>query len=147
MNILGICNANVSGAALLIDGEVAACVNEERFSRIKNDRAFPVQSVDYCLKYAGLKRSDIDYVPCGGWGGLDETFLPQLVGELMETALADPAAIPQIKDRTRVSVERDHQARAENTEAILGLGFRRDQINYFDHHLSHAYTAVLSFAI
>lgn len=31
MNILGVCNANVSGASLFVDGKVLASVNEEQF--------------------------------------------------------------------------------------------------------------------
>ncbi|MEQ1761282.1 MAG: carbamoyltransferase N-terminal domain-containing protein, partial [Vicinamibacterales bacterium] len=51
-----------SAACLVVDGEIVAAVQEERFSRIKNDPAFPKRAVDYCLRTAGLTASDIDYV-------------------------------------------------------------------------------------
>lgn len=50
-----------SAAALLKDGEVIAAAQEERFSRKKHDHSFPRQSIDYCLKEAGISTSQVDY--------------------------------------------------------------------------------------
>jgi carbamoyltransferase len=38
-----------SAAALVVDGEIVAAAQEERFSRIKNDSAFPAQAIRYVL--------------------------------------------------------------------------------------------------
>ncbi|MBN1526141.1 MAG: carbamoyltransferase [Candidatus Omnitrophica bacterium] len=63
MHILGISAFyHDSAAALVKDGEVIAAAQEERFTRKKHDQSFPVNAVGYCLKEAGLKISDIDYV-------------------------------------------------------------------------------------
>lgn len=63
MNILGISAFyHDSAAALIQDGRIVAAAQEERFSRKKHDARFPNLSVDYCLKQAGIKASDIDYV-------------------------------------------------------------------------------------
>ena len=51
-----------SAAALLADGEIAAAVQEERFTREKYDSRFPKRSVDYCLQTAGIGPDRIDYV-------------------------------------------------------------------------------------
>lgn len=51
-----------SAAALLIDGEIIAAAQEERFTRIKHDHNFPTLAVDYCLKEAGITPEDLDYV-------------------------------------------------------------------------------------
>ncbi|MCQ9207278.1 MAG: carbamoyl transferase [Omnitrophica bacterium] len=141
MKILGVCNAYVSGATLFIDNNVVASVNEERFSRIKNHRTFPIQSINYCLRYAGLTVSDIDYIACGAWGGISQEFLPYVVEELIDAVLNDPTAKEIINDRTRVAIEKDHQFKNELMENLLKLGFQPEQINLYDHHLSHAYTA------
>ncbi len=63
MKILGL-NAfhGDSAAALLIDGQLIAAVEEERFTRIKHWSGFPAQSINYCLREAGLDLSDIDHV-------------------------------------------------------------------------------------
>ena len=51
-----------SAAALLVDGQMVAAAQEERFTRKKHDPAFPQQAVEYCCQEAGLKPSDLDYV-------------------------------------------------------------------------------------
>ena len=39
-----------SAAALVVDGELVAAAQEERFTRKKHDARFPKHAVDYCLK-------------------------------------------------------------------------------------------------
>ncbi len=51
-----------SAAALLVDGEIVAAAQEERFTRRKHDPGFPVEAISYCLGEAGLRLSDIDHV-------------------------------------------------------------------------------------
>ena len=51
-----------SAAALLVDGEVVAAAQEERFSRCKNDERFPEQAVRFCLKQGGAGLVDLDAV-------------------------------------------------------------------------------------
>jgi carbamoyltransferase len=48
-----------SAAALIRDGEIIAAAEEERFSRIKNDRRFPARAVNYCLEEAGIQQNDL----------------------------------------------------------------------------------------
>src|SRR5438874_738191 len=51
-----------SAAALVVDGEIVAAAQEERFTRCKHDPAFPEHAVAYCLRAAGLTPSQVDYV-------------------------------------------------------------------------------------
>ncbi len=63
MNILGIsCFYHDAAAALLVDGQLVAAAEEERFSRKKHDSDFPRRAIDFCLRQAGLRRDDLDYV-------------------------------------------------------------------------------------
>lgn len=63
MNILGISAFyHDAAAALVVDGEIVAAAQEERFTRKKHDSGYPRNSIDYCLKFAGLDAKDIDYV-------------------------------------------------------------------------------------
>lgn len=48
-----------SAAALVIDGRIVAAAQEERFSRLKHDAAFPRQAIAYLLAEAGLTLDDI----------------------------------------------------------------------------------------
>ena len=51
-----------SAAALIVDGEIVAAAQEERFTRKKHDSDFPRNAVAYCLREGGLSASDLDYV-------------------------------------------------------------------------------------
>jgi carbamoyltransferase len=51
-----------ASAALLIDGELAAGVEEERFSRLKHQAGFPGRAANWVLESAGVQPHDIDHV-------------------------------------------------------------------------------------
>jgi len=65
MIILGL-SIELSAAAIMIDGEVIAAAQEERFSRIKNDERFPLKSIEFCLNKAGIEGNQIDMVAIPG---------------------------------------------------------------------------------
>ncbi|MUP44951.1 hypothetical protein E0K83_04235 [Gramella sp. BOM4] len=63
MKVLGIsAYYHDSAAAIISNGEVLFAAQEERFSRIKNDAAFPVKAIKFCLNEAGLDLKDIDFI-------------------------------------------------------------------------------------
>lgn len=63
MYILGISAYYHDSAACLVqDGNILSAVQEERFTRVKNDSAFPEQSIKYCLDQAGITLSQVDHV-------------------------------------------------------------------------------------
>ncbi|MBG87097.1 MAG: hypothetical protein CMO80_09385 [Verrucomicrobiales bacterium] len=69
-----------SAAALVVDGQIVAAAQEERFTRIKHDHNFPTNAVEYCLKEAGIEPEDLDYVvfydkPLQKFDRLLETYL------------------------------------------------------------------------
>ncbi len=51
-----------SAACLVIDGEIVAAAQEERFTRKKHDAGFPANACRYCLAEAGLKAGDLTLV-------------------------------------------------------------------------------------
>jgi carbamoyltransferase len=51
-----------SAAALMVDGEIVAAAQEERFTRKKHDPDFPQNAVDCCLREAKLQPEELDYV-------------------------------------------------------------------------------------
>jgi carbamoyltransferase len=63
MKILGIsAHYHDSAAALVIDGVPLAAVQEERLSRRKNDAAFPLAAIEWCLEHAGIDADALDAV-------------------------------------------------------------------------------------
>ena len=63
MVILGI-NAfhGDASAAIVVDGQLIAAAEEERFNRIKHSAGFPRRAIAYCLAAAGVKPSEIDHL-------------------------------------------------------------------------------------
>ncbi len=49
-----------SAAAVVVDGEIVAAAQEERFTRKKHDDGFPTHAVKYCLEYSGLSLNELD---------------------------------------------------------------------------------------
>jgi carbamoyltransferase len=70
-----------SAAALVVDGEIVAAVQEERFTRKKHDDGFPANAIRSCLDQAGLEPGQLDYV-----GFYDKPLLK--FERLLETYLA-----------------------------------------------------------
>ena len=50
-----------SAASIIVDGEIIAAAQEERFTRIKHDSNYPKNAIDFVLKYANLKIS-VDHI-------------------------------------------------------------------------------------
>jgi carbamoyltransferase len=74
MNILGInaYHANAS-AAIVVDGQLVAAVEEERLNRVKYAAGLPVLAIQYCLDQAGVKITELDHIaiprdPWARWG-------------------------------------------------------------------------------
>ena len=51
-----------SAACLLVDGDIVAAVQEERFTRKKHDARFPSHAVAYCLREGGITVNEVDLV-------------------------------------------------------------------------------------
>src|ERR1035437_6269143 len=51
-----------SAAALLIDGNIVAAAQEERFTRKKHTPDFPINAIKYCLEYSGCSIDELDSI-------------------------------------------------------------------------------------
>ena len=122
-----------SAAALVVDGAIVAAAQEERFTRIKHDRAFPVHAIAYCLEEAGIEAADLDYVgyydkPLLTFDRLLETYLTHAPRGLRSFAKAVPA---WLKEKLWLKRELDKG---------LGKAYRKRYV-YTEHHESHAASA------
>ena len=62
-NILGISALyHDSAAAIIVDGEIIAAAQEERFTRKKHDPSYPNNAIQYVLSEAGLELNQINFV-------------------------------------------------------------------------------------
>jgi carbamoyltransferase len=122
-----------SAAALVVDGQIIAAAQEERFTRKKHDPGFPAEAVQYCLREAGLSARDLDYVvfyekPLRKFERLLETYLAFAPEGLRSFAMAMPV---WLKEKTRLRAVIRESLGADVTAPIV----------FTDHHESHAASA------
>src|SRR3989304_100605 len=89
-----------SAAALVVDGAIIAAAQEERFTRIKHDPAFPMHAIQYCLEEARLGPADLDFVafydkPLLKFDRLLETYLAFAPAGLRSFSMAMPLWLKQ----------------------------------------------------
>jgi len=122
-----------SAAALVVDGEIVAAAQEERFTRIKHDHAFPTHAIAYCLEEAGLQPGDLNYV-----GFYDKPFLK--FERLLETYLAfAPAGFRSFLKAMPLWMRQKLHLPREIRRELHG-DYRRG-IVFTEHHESHAASA------
>lgn len=119
-----------SAAALVVDGDILAAAQEERFTRIKHDPEFPKHAVDYCLREAGLTPEQLDYVvfydkPLLKFDRLLETYLAFAPQGFQSFLMAMPLWL-----KTKLHLPR------EIRKALGGRYAKR--IAFTGHHESHA---------
>src|SRR5439155_9237191 len=122
-----------SAAALVVDGKIVAAVQEERFTRKKNDSDFPSNAIDYCLREAGLRPEQLDYV-----GFYDKPFLK--FERLLETYLAyAPSGFASFMKAMPLWLKKKLYLPREMS-AGLGHAYKKRYV-FTEHHESHAASA------
>ena len=122
-----------AAATLVVDGKIVAAAQEERFSRIKQDKAFPIQSIEYCLAEAGIPASALDYV-----GFYEKPLLK--FDRLLETYVAyAPAGFASFLQSMPSWLRQKLHLPREIRSALGGAYSRR--IVFTEHHESHAASA------
>jgi carbamoyltransferase len=121
-----------SAAALVIDGDLVAAAQEERFTRKKHDAAFPANAVRSCLEIGGRAASDVDYIayyekPLVKFDRLLETYLAFAPSGFRSFARAMPLWAKR-KLHLPALIRRE-------------IGVRDVPIVFLDHHESHAASA------
>src|SRR3954463_15972704 len=135
MRVLGI-NAifHDPEAALIVDGQVVAAAEEERFSRRKHGKRpvpfaaweLPELAAAWCLESAGIRPGDLDAVAY--------SFDPGLSRDAAGLGLNDPW------DHLRV----DYARRAPQFLAAALPGLDPEQVRFVPHHVAHAASAGLA---
>ena len=144
MKILGVSNTIDSGACLIIDGLLVSSVNEERFTREKSTRNFPIESIRYLLNKFKLTSSQIDVIACSAWKGLGEiNTLSQLTKDIIEISSQGTFAQKKILERIDSSLSSNNLNKLTLEKNLLELGFESKNILYVNHHEGHALTSFI----
>jgi len=142
MNILGINYSHDASACLIVNSKVVMAIEEEKMSRVKQDKGWPVHAISKILQSAGLSPSDIDVVAFGGhayaYNGVNETKFR------FSKNPADKRA--EIRDRImtyyhlkKTTISNSNQQLFE--DEVRKQGFTKAIVKFYNHHLCHAYSA------
>ena len=124
-----------SAAALLVDGQLVAAAQEERFSRLKHDASFPLQAVRYVLEEAGIRYDELSAVafyekPLLKFERLLETYHAFAPRGLSSFLKAMPVWMKEKLFFRRMIGTHLHE-----------LGSKKVPLYFPEHHLSHAASA------
>ena len=140
MYILGISSFyHDSAAAIIYKGEIIAAVQEERFSRKKNDSSFPINSIKYCLKEANISIEQVGYFvfyekPFLKFERLLETYLAYAPRGFKSFSKSMPLWIKEkLFQKNLIKKEIN---KIFNTKINL-----EDKLLFCEHHFSHASSA------
>ena len=135
MYILGVsCFYHDAAAALLKDGVLIAAAEEERFSRVKHDYRFPMNSIRYCLNQARIEGRDLDYAV------FFEKPFRKFDRILMTTLQSYPQAWKVFRE-SMISWMVDKLWIATTLQTVLGVN--KEKVLFCNHHLSHAASTFL----
>ncbi|MBL4608355.1 MAG: carbamoyltransferase [Pseudomonadales bacterium] len=127
-----------SAAAVIKDGIIKAAAQEERFSRLKFDAAYPYQAINYCLSYCEIGIDDIDYVVF-----YDKPYLK--FERLIETYLTfSPRGFNSFRKVMPVWLKTKLFQKKILQKNLLrhGAGFdSNERLLFTEHHMSHAASA------
>ncbi len=121
-----------AAAALVIDGELVAAAEEERFNRVKHCAGFPALAARWCLADAGLAPHDLDHV------AVSRDPRANLGRKLLRT-IRHGASARYLKGRLE-NASRIRDVGSALAEA-LGVDELRAQVHNVEHHQAHVASA------
>ena len=137
-----------SAACLVVDGEIIAAAQEERFTRIKHDQNFPTHAVRYCLQEAGITADELDCVgfydkPLLKFDRLLETYLDYAPAGFRSFLKSMPLWMKEklwMPDLIRSEMAKANGVEDHRAQKKAGKKFQW-QLLFGDHHESHAASA------
>src|SRR5437660_1744999 len=137
-----------SAACLVVDGEIVAAAQEERFTRIKHDHNFPLHAARYCLKEAGITAAQLDHVgfydkPLLKFDRLLETYLDYAPAGFSSFLKSMPLWLKEklwMPDLIRTELAKTSGEDDERAAKKRGKKFQW-KLLFGDHHESHAASA------
>jgi carbamoyltransferase len=137
-----------SAACLVVDGEIVAAAQEERFTRIKHDHNFPLRAAGYCLNEANLDVKSLDYVgfydkPLLKFDRLLETYLDYAPFGFSSFLKSMPLWMREklwMPDLIRTEMAKASGEEHERSAKKAGRKFQW-KLLFGDHHESHAASA------
>lgn len=155
MTILGVWDGHDAGAALLVDGELVAAVNEERLTGRKLEVHFPTRAIAECLRIASLSADAVQVVAAS------TSDFAKTLGRLMPSTKESYYQVRRRKARPGMLATVTRAAKYAMTEwrpdpmsravsrrwlrrELARVGVRSSALKLYDHHACHAAAAFAS---
>ncbi len=127
-----------SAACLVVDGDIIAAAQEERFSRIKHDPRYPINAVNFVLEYGNFKLKDIDHIvfyekPFLKFERLLETYLAFAPSGFKSFSMSMPLWLKEKLFQKKMLF--NELKKSDNNFNDI------NKINFSEHHFSHAASA------
>ncbi len=123
-----------AAAALMVDGKLIACMQEERFSRVKNDASYPRYAVEACLSQAGISAQELDQV----------IFYENIFLKADRVLRSASAHFPRAWKQFPKAIASQFGNKLWVLDQISNhLDIPRSKVSCIDHHLSHAASCFL----
>ena len=127
-----------SAAAIIVDGQIIAAAQEERFSRIKHDSSYPKNAVEFVLNYSNLSLSQVDHIiffekPFLKFERLLETYVGFAPKGFVQFAKAMPVWLRDklFQKKQIINFLKEHDNNFKDEKKLC----------FSEHHLSHAASA------
>lgn len=123
-----------SAASIVINGEIIAAAQEERFTRIKHDPRFPVNAINYCLEEAFIEADEIDLIVF-----YDNPILTyeRIVNNMLRF---NSSSVDHFAEATKSILGLKLWVERDVKKAIGNLG-KSNSLVFAGHHFSHASSA------
>ena len=123
-----------AAAALVVDGELVAAAEEERFNRIKHVAGFPALAAEWCLAEGGIRPEELDHIAVSRDPRAN-------VGQKLLRTIRHGASARYLKARLQNAAK----IRDVKTALVDSLGVERDalraQVHNVEHHQAHVASA------
>src|SRR5947208_6118047 len=123
-----------AAAALVVDGELVAAAEEERFNRVKHCAGFPALASAWCLADAGLRPDDLDHVAVSRDPRAN-------IGQKLLRTIRHGASARYLKERLQNAAKVRDVGTALADALAVERGMLRAQIHNVEHHQAHVASA------
>ena len=127
-----------SAACIVQDGKIVAAAQEERFTRVKHDRGYPFNAIEFVLKFSKKKLSEVDQIvffekPFLKFERLLETYLAFAPRGFTQFSKAMPTWLKEklFQKKMLINSLKKHDENFNDESKLF----------FSEHHLSHAASA------
>lgn len=141
MNILGVADNPDASAAVVVDNELVAAVEQERVDRERHSRAFPSGAIDAALDRAGLRARDVDRIAFGSTTGALLRARPELREKVPPGLREIYRGYQSAMRKTGLYMLEQDASKKILEQKMRAMGFANATVELVEHDRAHANAA------